>query len=201
MASELDLGARPAVAARPRAGSDWLARGGPIVLAIALVALAARIAVPLPGTLVPITLQDLTVLAVGIVLGPRRGALAIASYVLLGAMGAPVFSAGRGGIAWLMGPTGGYLLAFPLSAAVVGWAARSRRMLPFALGLAAAHVVTFTGGVVQLALVTGTGVSGAVSTGFLPFLPGIALKSALLIAFFAGWTRWRSNAGAPEAHS
>ena len=116
-------------------------------------------------------------------------------------MGAPVFSAGRSGIAWLMGPTGGYLLAFPLSAAVVGWAARSRRMLPCVAGLAAAHLVTFTGGVLQLALVTGTGVPAAVQTGFLPFLPGIALKSVLLIAFFAGWTRWRSNAGAPEVRS
>jgi biotin transport system substrate-specific component len=200
MASELDLGAQTAVDARPRTGSDWLARGGPIVLAIALVSLAARIAVPLPGTLVPITLQDLTVLAVGIVLGPRRGALAIASYVILGAMGAPVFSAGRSGIAWLMGPTGGYLLAFPVSAAVIGWAAQTRRMLPFVAGLAAAHLVTFTGGVMQLALVTGTGVGAAVATGFLPFLPGIAIKSVLLIAFFTGWTRWRApEKSAPEA--
>jgi biotin transport system substrate-specific component len=94
-----------------------------------------------------------------------------------------------------MGPTGGYLLAFPVSAAVIGWAARSRRMLPFVAGLAAAHLVTFTGGVMQLALVSGTGVPGAVATGFLPFLPGIALKSALLIAFFAGWSRWRKPEG------
>jgi biotin transport system substrate-specific component len=197
MASELDLGAQ-AADARPRAGSEGLSKGGPIVLAIALVALAARIAVPLPGTVVPITLQDLTVLAVGIALGPRRGALAVASYVLLGAMGAPVFSAGRSGIAWLMGPTGGFLLAFPVSAAVIGWAARSRSMLPFVVGLAAAHLVTFTGGVTQLALVSGSGLQGAIATGFLPFLPGIALKSALLIAFFAGWNKWRKPEGTPS---
>jgi biotin transport system substrate-specific component len=133
------------------------------------------------------------VLAVGIVLGPRRGALAIASYVLLGAMGAPVFSNGRSGLGWLMGPTGGYLLAFPVSAAVVGWGARSRRMLPFLAGLLAAHAVTFTGGVLQLGLVSGTGLAGAAATGFVPFIPGIAFKSALLIAFFAGWVRWRKT--------
>jgi biotin transport system substrate-specific component len=150
---------------------------------------------------VPITLQDLTVLAVGIVLGPRRGALAIASYVILGAMGAPVFSNGGSGIPWLLGPTGGYLLAFPASAALVGWGARSRRMLPFIAALAAAHLVTFTGGVLQLALVSGSGVRAAVATGFLPFLPGIAIKSALLIAFFGGWTRWRSSEGTAEPRS
>jgi biotin transport system substrate-specific component len=183
----------------PRTRSAWLGLGGSIALAVALVSVAARIAVPLPGTPVPVTLQDLTVLAIGIVLGPRRGALAIATYVILGAMGAPVFSNGRAGLAWLMGPTGGYLLAFPVAAAVVGWGARSRRMLPFVAGLFAAHAVTFTGGVTQLALVSGTGIAGAVATGFLPFVPGILFKSALLVAFFAGWMRWGGASGAaPE---
>src|SRR5688572_31418188 len=199
MATQIE-GALTAADAPPSSRTAWLGVGS-IVLAIALVSVAARIAVPLPGTVVPITLQDLTVLAVGIVLGPRQGALAIASYVILGAMGAPVFSNGGSGIPWLMGPTGGYLLAFPVSAAVLGWGARSRRMLPFVAGLAAAHLVTFTGGVLQLALVTGSGISGAIATGFLPFLPGIAIKSALLTAFFAGWTRWRSNGETPEARS
>jgi biotin transport system substrate-specific component len=176
--------------------------GGSIVLAIALVSVAARIAVPLPGTVVPVTLQDLAVLAIGIVLGPRRGALAIAIYVILGAMGAPVFSNGRAGIPWLMGPTGGYLLAFPLSAAVIGLGARTRRMLPFVLGLLAAHAVTFTGGVLQLALVSGNGVRSAATAGFVPFIPGIVIKSAILIAFFAGWTKWRKpEDSAPEAWS
>ena len=191
MESRVELGALQAVRGLPRTRSAWLGLGGSIVLAIALVSVAARIAVPLPGTPVPVTLQDLTVLAVGIVLGPRRGALAIASYLLLGAMGAPVFSNGRGGLGWLMGPTGGYLLAFPVAAAVVGGGAVTRRMLPFVLGLLAAHAVTFTGGVLQLSLVQGTGLAGAVATGFVPFIPGIAFKSALLIAFFAAWTRWQ----------
>ena len=108
-------------------------------------------------------------------------------------MGAPVFSNGWGGLAWLMGPTGGYLLAFPVAAAVVGWAAQGRRMLPFVAGLIAAHAVTFTGGVLQLALVSGSGVQAAIATGLLPFLPGIAFKSGLLVAFFAGWTKWRGQ--------
>jgi biotin transport system substrate-specific component len=199
MDSRVELGALGPAGALPRTRSAWLGLGGSIVLAIALVAAAARIAVPLPGTPVPVTLQDLTVLAIGIVLGPRRGALAIASYVLLGAVGAPVFSNGRSGLGWLMGPTGGYLLAFPIAAAVVGWGARSRRMLPFLAGLLAAHAATFTGGVSQLALVSGSGLAAALASGFVPFIPGIAFKSALLVAFFAGWTRWRKpEEPAPE---
>ena len=189
MATQLE-GALTAADAPSSSRTAWLGVGS-IVLAIALVSVAARIAVPLPGTVVPVTLQDLAVLAVGIVLGPRRGALAIASYVILGAMGAPVFSNGMSGIGWLMGPTGGYLLAFPVSAAVIGVAARRRRMLPFVAGLFLAHAVTFAGGVLQLALVTARTVPAAAQAGFVPFIPGILLKSALLIAFFAGWTRWR----------
>jgi biotin transport system substrate-specific component len=196
MSSQVAPGALSAADTPSSSRAAWLGMGGSIALAIALVSIAARIAVPLPGTPVPVTLQDLVVLAVGIVLGPRRGALAIASYVILGAMGAPVFANGGSGVPWLMGATGGYLLAFPLAAAVVGLGARTRRMIPFVAALLAAHAVTFTGGVLQLALVSGNGLRAAATAGFIPFIPGILLKSALLIAFFAGWTRWRKP-GAP----
>lgn len=196
MATQAETGVLSAADAQTSSRTAFQVRGaGPILLAMALVAVAARIAVPLPGTVVPVTLQDLAVLAIGIVLGPRRGALAIASYVLLGAMGAPVFSNGMAGIGWLMGPTGGYLLAFPMAAGVIGLGASTRRMLPFVASLLAAHAVTFTGGVLQLALVSGNGVEAAARAGLLPFLPGIALKSVLLIAFFAAWTRWRATEG------
>lgn len=197
MASRPELDVTPSTLPeqiRARAVPAWVQRAAPIAAAVALIAVAARIAVPIPGTPVPVTLQDLVVLAVGIVLGPRRGALAVASYVLLGAAGAPVFSNGRGGIAWLMGPTGGYLLAFPVAAAVAGWAARPRRLLPFLFGLPCAVATIFTGGVLQLALVSGAGIGAALATGFLPFLPGITFKSALVVAFFLGWTRLREPA-------
>ena len=81
---------------------------------------AARVAVPLPGTAVPFTLQVAAVLLAGVVMGPRFGAASQAVYVMAGFVGLPVFMAG-GGPAYLLGPTGGYLIAFPAAAAVAGF--------------------------------------------------------------------------------
>ena len=87
-----------------------------------VVALAAQFALPLPGTPVPFTLSPLAVLVVGALLGPRLGALSLITYLAMGAAGLPVFAPlGAPGLARLFGPTGGYLLAYPLAAASVGW--------------------------------------------------------------------------------
>src|SRR5947207_8984115 len=93
-----------------------------IVSASLFVALCARVTVPLPFTPVPLTMQNLGVLFVGIALGGRRGAAALALYLAEGAAGLPVFSpTGLGGIAQLLGPTGGFLIAYPAVAFVVGY--------------------------------------------------------------------------------
>jgi biotin transport system substrate-specific component len=160
----------------------------------ALVAVCAQIAVPLPGNPVPVTLQSLAVMVAGVVLGPIDGALAVAWYVLIGALGAPVFAAGGGGPSWVLGPTGGYLIAFPLVAFIVGHAAAPRRpywLLP--IGVVAAQVAMFAGGVLQLALVTGRGPAEAYALGATPFLAGEAFKSALLLVFAAALARWRKG--------
>ncbi|MGH7539390.1 MAG: biotin transporter BioY, partial [Gemmatimonadota bacterium] len=95
------------------AGLPLTARRVIAVLAFAaLTALGARIAVPLPGTPVPFTFQVVAVLLAGVLLGPRLGAASQAAYLAAGASGLPIFAAG-GGVAYLLGPTGGYLLAFP----------------------------------------------------------------------------------------
>src|SRR4029077_6543560 len=92
-----------------------------VLLGTALVTLAAQVAVPIPGTPVPVTLQPLAVLIVGGLLGPALGASSLVLYLLLGAAGLPVFTPfGLPGVARLIGPTGGYLLAYPLAAAMVG---------------------------------------------------------------------------------
>lgn len=89
--------------------------------ATAVVAAAAHVAIPLPFTPVPLTLQPLAVLGVGMALGPFAGFLTMLAYLAEGAMGLPVFSpTGLGGLAQLVGPTGGFLLAYPLVAAVAG---------------------------------------------------------------------------------
>jgi biotin transport system substrate-specific component len=150
-----------------------------------LVALAAQVRVPLPFTPVPVTLQDLAVLTVGGLLGPVGGAAALAAYLGLGISGLPVFSGGGAGLAWLFGPTGGYLLAFPVAAFVMGLATNRRglgRALAGALlGMAIIHV----GGVAQLALLTGD-LGAAVRTGSLPFLSVSVLKVGLAAALVAG---------------
>src|ERR1700720_4515112 len=92
-----------------------------VVLGTALVAFAAQVAVPIPGTPVPVTLQPLAVLIVGGLLRPALGASSLVLYLLFGAAGLPVFTPfGLPGVARLIGPTGGYLLAYPLAAAIVG---------------------------------------------------------------------------------
>ena len=97
-----------------------------VVLGAVLVALAAQVAVPLPGTPVPMTLQPMAVLLVGGLLGPRLGALSMILYLAMGAAGLPVFTptVPLVGVARLFGPTGGYLLAYPVAAWAVGTVVR-----------------------------------------------------------------------------
>ena len=93
-----------------------------LVGASLVVAICARISLPLPFTPVPLTLQNFGVLLVGLALGSRRGLTALVLYLAEGLVGMPVFSpAGPGGLAQLMGPTGGFLLAYPFVAGLAGW--------------------------------------------------------------------------------
>src|SRR6202140_607861 len=109
--------------ASPRNRAVEIASQIAIVVAASLfVAVCARIYVPLPGTPVPLTVQNLGVLLVGLALGGRRGFAALALYLAEGAAGLPVFSPhGLGGIAQILGPTGGYLIAYPFFAALTGY--------------------------------------------------------------------------------
>jgi biotin transport system substrate-specific component len=101
---------------------DAAAQIGLIVGASFFVALCARIYIPLPGTPVPLTVQNLAVLLVGLAFGSRRGFAALALYLVEGVCGMPVFSPhGPGGIAQILGPTGGYLIAYPFVAALTGY--------------------------------------------------------------------------------
>src|SRR6266403_3694392 len=102
--------------------AEWIKQAAIVVSASLFVALCARVTVPLPFTPVPLTLQNFGVLVVGLVLGPRRAFAALVLYLAEGAAGLPVFNpTGPGGIAQLMGPTGGYLLAYPLVAGLAGF--------------------------------------------------------------------------------
>src|SRR5580658_1598214 len=128
-----------------------------VVGASLFVALCARITIPIPGTPVPLTVQNFGVLLVGLLLGSRRGFAALALYLAEGVMGMPVFSpVGVGGIAHLLGPTGGFLLAYPLVALLAGFVMEHGRktFARAALGGFLAEVVLFAGGLTWLAVLT-----------------------------------------------
>jgi biotin transport system substrate-specific component len=137
----------------------------------AMMALGAQIAIPIPGTPVPFTLQPLAVVLAGLCLGPAAGAASMVLYLLVGALGAPVFSPiGAPGVLRLIGPTGGYLLAAPAAAAIAGLVGRrfpafAGRMLAAFLGIATLYV----GGVAQLELITGS-LERAAAMGTVPFI-------------------------------
>jgi len=168
---------------------------GVVAFAVAT-ALGAQVAVWLPWTSVPVTLQPLFVILAGAMLGPRLGALSIGSYVVVGALGAPIFASGGAGLPWLMGPTGGYLLAAPLAAFVVGAVAgRESGGLRLLTGLTLGIATLYLGGVAQLMGVSGQGLSAAVAAGVVPFLVGDVTKIALafFVARSARWARRRGS--------
>jgi biotin transport system substrate-specific component len=148
-----------------------------------IVALSAQVVVPVPLSPVPMTLQPLAVLAVGGLLGAAGGAGALVLYIALGVLGLPVFSGGGSGILRLIGPTGGYLLAFPVAAAVTGALVGRAPFSVFRVLLACAFgmVIIHLGGVAQLALLGGDAAL-AFRVGFLPFLTGDLLKIGLAAA-------------------
>ena len=161
------------------AGNRTARRVASVVGFAALTAIAARIAVPLPGTAIPFTLQPVAVLLAGALLGARLGAASQVLYLAVGAAGLPVFAAG-GGAAYLLGPTGGYLLAFPVAAAVAGIAFDRALGLGWQIGgLVAATLVLHAGGLAWLTLQLGMG--EALAQGARPFVVGDVLKIALVL--------------------
>jgi biotin transport system substrate-specific component len=156
-------------------------------LMAAVTAVAAQITIPLPFSPVPFTLQVLAVILSGLLLGPRYGALAQAIYVLVGAVGVPVFAQFSGGLGVVLGPTGGYLLSYPLGAALAGLAARAaanathRRAALWASLFwgCAGLVVIYALGATWLAVATQLPFAAALAQGVLPFVPFDLIKVML----------------------
>ncbi|MDA8345628.1 MAG: biotin transporter BioY [Thermaerobacter sp.] len=149
----------------------------------ALLAVASYVSFALPITDVPFTLQVLVVLLAGLVLGPGLAAISIVLYMVLGAIGVPVFAGGAAGIGVLLGPLGGYIIGWPFAAAIAG--AFAKRGLALRLfGAALGIICVYAFGVTGLHVVQGVPWRNAVFAGALPFLPFDALKGvvAALIA-------------------
>jgi biotin transport system substrate-specific component len=171
-------------------------RVGAAAFITALTAIAAQVSLPLPFTPVPFTFQPMIVLLGGAVLGSRLGMTSQVLYLALGIAGLPVFAASSvlpPGAARLLGPTGGYLLSYPIAAFTAGWLAErgfDRRYLTSVAAMACGLALVFAGGVAGLALSAGPphGFSRAVAVGVTPFIAADLLK--LLVAAGAMPALW-----------
>jgi biotin transport system substrate-specific component len=176
-------------AAFPRAGTlrDTLL----VIGASVATALAAQVAIPVPGSPVPITGQTFAVLLTGMLLGPSRAFLAQALYLAEGALGLPVFAGAAAGAAKLFGPTGGYLFAFPFAAALTGALARrgwDRRFGTTVLAMLLGSAVVFALGLAWLSRYLAP--EQLLAAGLWPYLPGDLAKATLAaLAFPPVWRR------------
>ena len=177
-------------------GKEWAKQAAVVITASLFVALCARVTVPLPFTPVPLTLQNFGVLAVGLLLGSRRGFAALSLYLAEGAFGLPVFSPAilGSGITHILGPTGGFLMAYPLVAFVAGYIyEHSSRCFGWAaLSSLAAEVVLFAGGLSWLAVLTHS-VSVAIRYGLYWFVFAEVIKVLMAAAVATRWHQRRSS--------
>lgn len=157
-----------------------------VVIGSALMAVCAHVSLPLLFSPVPLTLQTFGVLFIALTLGPKLGAAAMAVYLAEGASGLPVFSpAGPGGIAQLIGPTGGFLMSYPLAAFVIGKIFESKKSVGMAQVASLAGVLVFlSSGLAWLTFTTHVSFNQALTMAVLPFIPGEVIK--VVAASYAG---------------
>lgn len=169
------------------------------IAATGLMAMAAHISLPLPFSPVPLTLTPFAVLMIGMTLGPVTAFSAMILYLAEGAIGMPVFTPqGPGGIAQLLGPTGGYLFAYPLAAATAGWIVRNLSAISSPLWRAllsgtVATTIIFCLGAGWLATLLHLHTGTAWQLAIAPFLPGEAVKIIAAAILFSGMRRWQQQ--------
>jgi biotin transport system substrate-specific component len=175
-----------------------LREAGIVLAGSAFVAVCAHVVVPLGFTPVPLTLQTFAVLLLGLLLTPRLAAGTLTAYLVEGLLGLPVFAPTpvMPGLAHLLGPTGGYLLAYPAAAFLIAFVWRNiRRSFPGALGSAVAGNFLILGcGGLWLAVLTHASLQSVLTLGVVPFLPGEGLKIAAAAGIALGYQRYRRRA-------
>jgi biotin transport system substrate-specific component len=167
-----------------------VARSVGLVLGFSLLlALSAQVRIPLYFTPVPITAQTFVVLLAGALLGPRLGAATMLTYLVEGATGLPVFQGGNSGLAYMLGPTGGYLLGFIASATIAGWFAGrgyDRHFLTAIPIMILAEVALYACGLARLSSFVPA--DQVLQMGLIPFIPGDVIKIAAAAATLPlGW--------------
>jgi biotin transport system substrate-specific component len=178
---------------------SWLRSSGIVVAGSLLLALCAHVSVPLWFTPVPLSLQPFGVLLLGLLLGPQMAVATVVAYLAEGAAGLPVFAPSpvngiaHLGIAHLLGPTGGYLMAYPVAAVLISflWRRTGRGFGMALVSAALGDLLILGSGAMWLAFGSHANASVALSAGMLAFLPGDALKVAAVAGIAAGWQRLR----------
>ncbi len=175
---------------------------GAVLFVTILTAAAAQISLPLPFTPVPFTFQPMVVLLGAAALGSRLGLSSQVLYLALGLAGLPVFTASAilpQGAARLLGPTGGYLMAYPFAAFAAGWLAErgfDRRYVTAFVAMVCGLAVVFAGGILWLTIASqpSLGLSGALAVGFTPFIVPDLMKLLMAAAVIPGL--WRITGSA-----
>jgi biotin transport system substrate-specific component len=186
------------MAAPAATASVWLRTTGIVFAGSALVAVCAHVSIPLYFTPVPLSLAPFAVLLLGLLLSPRLAAATLGAYLAEGALGLPVFAPNPlipGGLAHLFGPTGGYLLAYPLASPLISflWRRTRRGFTAAALSAGAGNLVLLACGALWLAFLTHASAQSVLTLAVLPFLPGDALKIAAAAALAVGFQRLRRH--------
>jgi len=152
-----------------------------IAIFTAIIAICAQISIPMPFG-VPLTLQTLAIPLAGVVLGTKNGTIATLVYVLLGAVGAPVFAGFAGGLGHVFGRTGGFILSFPFMAFAAGIGAKGGRPW-LATWLVIGAAFSFLCGMLMFALITENSFVASFFFVVVPFVPTELIKIAIITAF------------------
>lgn len=156
-----------------------------ISLMTAVMAITAQIAIPLPFG-VPITLQTFAVTLAGIILGYKKGALAALIYIFIGAIGIPVFSNFTGGYQCLIGPTGGFIISFPIMAYIVGLGVTYKSRFKGALltSIVLGNIINLLFGTLWFSYLSKTSFLAGFTTCVVPFFPATLIK--IVLSWIAG---------------
>jgi len=150
-----------------------------ISLFVALIASLSQLSIPLPGG-VPFTMQTFIVPFSAAILGAKRGAIAAIVYLLLGAIGLPVFTQFGGGLGRIIGPWGGFLLSYPIMSLIVGFSADKQKKVWLAIGLVLGMLINLTMGMFQFAFVTNQSLEAAFLAAVMPFILFELIKIAFV---------------------
>lgn len=146
-----------------------------IAIMTAVTCIMAQIAIPMPAG-VPMTMQTFAITLAGVVLGARGGAISSLIYILIGAVGVPVFANFTGGVQMLVGPTGGFIISFPIMALVSGLAVEQNKKWKFVVLLVVAAVLNYVIGVVMFMVLMKATVEAALMACVVPFIPTAIIK-------------------------